>query len=117
MRISDWSSDVCSSDLVGQRASIVDLRDQILELGIISRDCEIAAPHRAALDADLIGGAAFVAEQYLYRARSAGIGQARVETAGAVAAADLAIGENIWSRFVRKRRIVGGLVDRKSTRL
>src|SRR3546814_13763536 len=57
MRISDWSSDVCSSDL-----------------------------------------------------RRARIGETRVEPAGAIAAADLTIGEDVRRQLVRKRRIVGEIV-------
>src|SRR3546814_8546394 len=56
MRISDWSSDVCSSDL-------------------IARNGEIAATHRTTLEADLITGAVFVAEQHLHRTWRAWIGQ------------------------------------------
>src|SRR3546814_15828695 len=83
MRISDWSSDVCSSDLIGERAAIVDLRDQIFKLGVIARNCEIAAPDRTALDADFVRRAVFVDEQHLYRARRARLGETRVEPAGA----------------------------------
>src|SRR3546814_19914284 len=96
MRISDWSSDVCSSDL--------------FRLGVIARDCEIAAADRTALDADFVRRAVFVAEQHLHRTRRARIGEARVEPAGAVAAADLAIGEDVRRELVREGRIVGEIV-------
>src|SRR3546814_942838 len=42
MRISDWSSDVCSSDLVDER---VDRRDRL--------DPQLAGDHRIAVDVDL----------------------------------------------------------------
>ena len=95
---------------VGQRAAVVDLRDQVVELGIIARYRKIAAPHRAALETDLVTRAVFVAEQHLHRARCAWVGQARVEAAGAIAAPDLGIGEDVGRQLVRQRRIVGEIV-------
>src|SRR3546814_12466574 len=65
---------------------------------------------RTALDADFVRRAVFVAEQHLHRTRRARIGEARVEPAGAVAAADLAIGEDVRRELVREGRIVGEIV-------
>src|SRR3546814_4554068 len=62
------------------------------------------------LDADFVRRAVFVAEQHLHRTRRARIGEARVEPAGAVAAADLAIGEDVRRELVREGRIVGEIV-------
>src|SRR3546814_2393068 len=54
MRISDWSSDVCSSDLVGHVSHVAGVQPSVLEAGFGRfRIAEIADHHRgaAAIDA------------------------------------------------------------------
>src|SRR3546814_16725936 len=57
MRISDWSSDVCSSDLVstsldtnGEKASPIrrprQIQEHIFQIGLARRDVDDAVPHR-----------------------------------------------------------------------
>src|SRR3546814_18539408 len=53
MRISDWSSDVCSSDLGGLAA------DLVLGLGLVREDVALVEPH---LHADAAGGRTGLAE-------------------------------------------------------
>src|SRR3546814_12195065 len=110
MRISDWSSDVCSSDLIGERAAIVDLRDQVFTLGVIARACEIAAADRTALDADFVRRAVFVADQHLHRIRRAGLGEARYEPTRPVAGADLATRADVCRVLVREGLLEGRMV-------
>src|SRR3546814_19083225 len=43
MRISDWSSDVCSSDLTGLAETIAALRTRGLALGVATNDSEDSA--------------------------------------------------------------------------
>src|SRR3546814_9642722 len=54
MRISDWSSDVCSSDLFGREDFLAVEHDQLVRLGTVERD---AAPAEAvvAIDAAIFG--------------------------------------------------------------
>src|SRR3546814_16939028 len=129
MRISDWSSDVCSSDLLdtpalriagvvkiadrhnrtgrgGERTAVINLRNQILEFGIIARNGEIAATHRTTLEADLIPGAVFVAEQHLRRTWREWIGQPRVGAAGARAETELGRSEAITHQLGSQRGII-----------
>src|SRR3546814_17103516 len=65
---------------------------------------------RTALDADFVRRAVFVAEQPLQRTRRARIGEARVEPDGEVAAADLAIGEDVRRELVREGSMEGAIV-------
>src|SRR3546814_1794780 len=109
MRISDWSSDVCSSDLVGAGGG---------------RDAPDAA-ERAALDVGLDLLVADLAAQRLVvvalDAGAAGVGEQRL--AGAVLLDVVLVGAADVADDVRHQRAIGiapgqvGLQDRKSTRL
>src|SRR3546814_7280254 len=95
MRISDWSSDVCSSDLDGQlRDGAVDWADETLEAAALDRLGQLLlAQPRLALGLGEIGEDA--------RARLGG-GLPRIATS---------------HRDLRLRLAGGGEGDRKSTRL
>src|SRR3546814_2003479 len=56
MRISDWSSDVCSSDLLGLARKRAGLAHQILGLARDARRVEIGAPREITRLAGEIGG-------------------------------------------------------------
>src|SRR3546814_20465240 len=64
MRISDWSSDVCSSDLVGDRDRLADIAlDALIDLehlGEFGRLVDLPVLLRRQTDARAVGAAAFV---------------------------------------------------------
>src|SRR3546814_11824582 len=89
MRISDWSSDVCSSDLVlpveltHERAHALGVLDQAEELGVGSLEGLDQLPHRMALDR------AFVGLQRQLRASGISVEVARARLGPALRAGDL----------------------------
>src|SRR3546814_15899613 len=69
MRISDWSSDVCSSDLIGADLDRLDVRDQLVDLLCGERTAALLAPRRhrgarAAVDEDVAHLLFGVAQQH-----------------------------------------------------
>src|SRR3546814_4136509 len=78
MRISDWSSDVCSSDLVGEGA-------QARAVGVVCEglDADLAGGHRAAVDLD--GGLAQALRIWRLQHAADGVAEVVLTAAGAVA--------------------------------
>src|SRR3546814_3403288 len=110
MRISDWSSDVCSSDLIAAEAILVEL--------LVRFDI----PQPAAVGADLVGedDAAVIvipdAAEFELEIDEADA-DAREQPAQEIVGADRQIGDVVHLLLARPAEAGDMLVDRKSTRL